>query len=93
MKKNVCDTLNLLCVVPSDEQRRSLADLRNSVFIQTKENLSVSVKAISALYLSKVAPQKTATTPTKQVKGCHRLRPADFVQACLINKDIILIIV
>uniref|UniRef100_A0AAV2L7J8 LIM zinc-binding domain-containing protein n=1 Tax=Knipowitschia caucasica TaxID=637954 RepID=A0AAV2L7J8_KNICA len=38
------------------EKRRSIADFRDST-----EKLSVSVKAISALYLSKVSPQETKT--------------------------------
>uniref|UniRef100_A0A3Q3IXG7 LIM zinc-binding domain-containing protein n=1 Tax=Monopterus albus TaxID=43700 RepID=A0A3Q3IXG7_MONAL len=42
----------------NDEKRRSLADFRDSSFLQTKEKLYVSVKAMSALYLSKVAPQE-----------------------------------
>lgn len=39
-----------------DDKRRSIADFRD---IQSKEKLSVSVKAISALFLSKAAPQDT----------------------------------
>uniref|UniRef100_A0AAQ5ZCT0 Xin actin-binding repeat-containing protein 1-like n=4 Tax=Amphiprion ocellaris TaxID=80972 RepID=A0AAQ5ZCT0_AMPOC len=42
-----------------EEKRRSVADFRDSSFIQTKEKLSVSVKAMSALYLSKVAPKES----------------------------------
>ncbi|KAM9839711.1 xin actin-binding repeat-containing protein 1 [Aulostomus maculatus] len=41
-----------------DEKRRSIADFRGSSVIQKKEKLCVSVKAISALYLSKAAPQE-----------------------------------
>ncbi|KAM6900552.1 uncharacterized protein FYW49_017067 [Xenentodon cancila] len=44
----------------ADEKRRSFADFRESSFIQTKDNLFVSVKAISALYLSKVETQESA---------------------------------
>lgn len=40
-----------LSIVPADEKRKSIS------FTQ-KEKLCVSVKAISALYLSKVAPQE-----------------------------------
>ncbi|XP_044032527.1 LIM domain-containing protein isoform X2 [Siniperca chuatsi] len=43
----------------ADEKRRSAANFRDSSFIQTKEKLCVSVKAMSALYLSKVAPQES----------------------------------
>ncbi|KAI3354829.1 hypothetical protein L3Q82_004634 [Scortum barcoo] len=43
----------------ADEKRRSIADFRDSSFVHTKENLSVSVKAMSALYLSKVGPQES----------------------------------
>ncbi|XP_030612830.1 xin actin-binding repeat-containing protein 1 [Archocentrus centrarchus] len=49
----------------ADEKRRSAADFRDRSFIQTKEKLSVSVKAISALYLSKVAPEESASSLLK----------------------------
>ncbi|KAM3860200.1 xin actin-binding repeat-containing protein 1-like [Diretmus argenteus] len=39
----------------ADDKRRSIADFRDSSLTQTKEKV-VSVKAMSALYLSKVAP-------------------------------------
>ncbi|XP_028333078.1 xin actin-binding repeat-containing protein 1 isoform X4 [Gouania willdenowi] len=48
----------MIATTQADEKRRSIADFRESSFIQTKEALSVSVKAMSALYLSKVAPQE-----------------------------------
>ncbi|KAM9337188.1 uncharacterized protein ABDE67_018497 [Symphorus nematophorus] len=44
----------------ADEKRRSIADFRDSSFIQTNGKPSVSVKAMSALYLSKVASQESA---------------------------------
>ncbi|KAG7224927.1 hypothetical protein INR49_014843 [Caranx melampygus] len=53
-----------LAASQADEKRKSIADFRDSSFIQTKEKVSVSVKAISALYLSKVAHQE----PTKVVQ-------------------------
>ncbi|XP_078018759.1 uncharacterized protein LOC117264807 isoform X4 [Epinephelus lanceolatus] len=53
----------------ADEKRRSIADFRDSSFIQTKETLSVSVKAMSALYLSKVAPQDSTHSPLKPAQG------------------------
>ncbi|XP_040022918.2 uncharacterized protein LOC120811547 isoform X1 [Gasterosteus aculeatus] len=40
----------------ADEKRKSIADFKDSSFNPTKEKLCVSVKAMSALYLSKVAP-------------------------------------
>lgn len=49
----------------ADEKRRSIADFRDSSFIQTKDKLCVSVKAMSALYLSKLAPQDS----TKAAQG------------------------
>ncbi|XP_068160670.1 LIM domain-containing protein [Antennarius striatus] len=52
----------------AEEKRRSFADFRGSSFIQTKEKLCVSVKAISALYLSKVAPQEPTNNLLKQAK-------------------------
>uniref|UniRef100_UPI003AAE3B8F uncharacterized protein n=1 Tax=Centroberyx gerrardi TaxID=166262 RepID=UPI003AAE3B8F len=45
-----------IAAVQADDKRRSIADFRDSSFIQAKEKLPVSVKAMSALYLSKVAP-------------------------------------
>ncbi|XP_056220842.1 LIM domain-containing protein isoform X1 [Seriola aureovittata] len=47
-----------LAAFQADEKRRSIADFRDSSFVQTKEKLCVSVKAMSALYLSKAAPQE-----------------------------------
>ncbi|XP_061569959.1 LIM domain-containing protein [Cololabis saira] len=49
----------------ADEKRRSLADFRESSFINTKDNLSVSVKAISALYLSNLGTQESAQNLSK----------------------------
>ncbi|KAK7881814.1 hypothetical protein WMY93_030223 [Mugilogobius chulae] len=45
-----------LAASQAEEKRRSIADFRD-----TSEKVCVSVKAISALYLSKVAPQKPQT--------------------------------
>ncbi|XP_035475203.2 LIM domain-containing protein isoform X1 [Scophthalmus maximus] len=50
----------------ADEKRRTVADFRDSSFNQTKETLCVSVKVLSALYLSKVAPQEPTHSPSKQ---------------------------
>lgn len=54
----------------ADEKRRTVADFRDSSFNQTKETLCVSVKVLSALYLSKVAPQEPTHSPSKQVNTC-----------------------
>ncbi|KAF7669408.1 hypothetical protein LDENG_00203420 [Lucifuga dentata] len=43
----------------ADDKRKSIADFRDSSFIQAKDKLCVSVKAISALYLSKVEPTES----------------------------------
>lgn len=48
-----------------DDKRRSVADFRESSFVQNNEKLSVSVKELSALYLSKVAPQELTQSPLK----------------------------
>ncbi|XP_034561787.1 LIM domain and actin-binding protein 1 isoform X2 [Notolabrus celidotus] len=48
-----------LAASQADEKRRSFANSRDSSFHQTKETLSISVKAMSALYLSKAAPQES----------------------------------
>lgn len=58
----------LLAASQADENRRLLEDLRNSFLLQDQGNLTVSVKAISALYMSKVAPQETTKTPVKPVR-------------------------
>ncbi|XP_061523037.1 xin actin-binding repeat-containing protein 1-like [Phycodurus eques] len=42
----------------ADEKQRSVADFRENSFVQEREKLCVSVKALSALYLSKVATQE-----------------------------------
>ncbi|XP_062297973.1 LIM domain-containing protein [Scomber scombrus] len=49
----------------ADEKRRSYADSLDSSFNQTKDQLCISVKAISALYLSKVATQKPTHSISK----------------------------
>ncbi|CAI5673110.1 unnamed protein product [Oreochromis niloticus] len=56
----------------ADEKRRSAADFRDSSFIQAKEKLSVSVKAISALYLSKVGTKESANSPVKLEREASR---------------------
>ncbi|KAK5849629.1 hypothetical protein PBY51_013949 [Eleginops maclovinus] len=48
-----------------DEKRRFIADFRDSSLIQGQEKLCVSVKAMSALYLSKVVPQDSTRSPLK----------------------------
>lgn len=47
----------------ADEKRKSAADSRDNSFVQTKEVLSVSVKALSALYMSKVANREVTISP------------------------------
>ncbi|XP_039645973.1 LIM domain-containing protein isoform X3 [Perca fluviatilis] len=71
----------------ADEKRRSIADFRDSSFIQTKEKLCVSVKAMSALYLSKVVPQGSTHSFLKPAQGQlsesgKRVKPAKFQPAC-----------
>nr|XP_046227690.1 LIM domain-containing protein isoform X1 [Scatophagus argus] len=63
----------------ADEKRRSIADFRDSSFIQTKEKLCVSVKAISALYLSKVAPQESTNSILKLTQD-HSFEPRERVK-------------
>ncbi|XP_008299915.1 LIM domain and actin-binding protein 1-like isoform X4 [Stegastes partitus] len=70
-----------------EEKRRSVADFRDSSFIQTKEILSVSVKAMSALYLSKVAPQESTHSLLKPEQAQSRksgtgVKLAKFEPAC-----------
>ncbi|XP_047424650.1 LIM domain-containing protein isoform X2 [Mugil cephalus] len=61
-----------LAASEADEKRRSIADLRDSSFTQTKDILSVSVKAMSAIYLSKVAPKES--TPSLLKPGQDQTR-------------------
>ncbi|XP_061778471.1 LIM domain-containing protein [Nerophis ophidion] len=49
----------------ADEKRRSIADFRENLFLPENEKLFVSVKALSALYLSKVATQEAEQTILK----------------------------
>lgn len=58
--------------VSTDDKRRSLGDLRDSSYVQTKETLCISVKAISALYLSKVAPKQVNICLTLYFTLCVR---------------------
>ncbi|XP_039900447.1 solute carrier family 22 member 13b [Simochromis diagramma] len=64
----------LSLVNSKDEKRRSAADFRDSSFVQTKEKLSVSVKAISALYLSKAGTKESANSPVKLRQKCELRR-------------------
>ncbi|XP_044196210.1 LIM domain-containing protein isoform X2 [Thunnus albacares] len=71
----------------ADEKRRSIADFKDSSFNQTKEQLCVSVKAISALYLSKVAPQKPPHSHLKpeqdqSSESGKRVKVTKFQPAC-----------
>nr|XP_057916094.1 LIM domain-containing protein isoform X2 [Doryrhamphus excisus] len=50
----------------SDEKRRTIADFRENAFLPEKEKLCVSVKALSAIYLSKVETQEAKQTPLKE---------------------------
>ncbi|XP_058482881.1 uncharacterized protein LOC131458128 isoform X2 [Solea solea] len=52
----------------ANDKRRSIADLRDSSFVQNKEALCVSVKELSALYLSMVAPKEA----TQSLKLAHQ---------------------
>ncbi|KAM7390406.1 hypothetical protein PAMA_008530 [Pampus argenteus] len=66
------------------EKRRSIAD---SSFNHTKDKLCVSVKAISALYLSKVTPQEPTHTVLKPEQdqssdSRKRVKPTKFQPAC-----------
>ncbi|XP_047206124.1 LIM domain-containing protein isoform X2 [Girardinichthys multiradiatus] len=59
----------------ADERRWSAANFRDSSFIQIEEILSVSVKAMSALYMSKVENQEAANSPSKV--GKEQAQPRD----------------
>ncbi|XP_051538817.1 LIM domain and actin-binding protein 1-like [Myxocyprinus asiaticus] len=50
---------------PEEDKRRSVADFRDSSALYGQEKPSISVKALSALYLSKVAAAEPAGNPLK----------------------------
>ncbi|KAM4605928.1 xin actin-binding repeat-containing protein 1 [Polymixia lowei] len=71
-----------------DDKRRTIADFRDSSFIQAKEKSLVSVKAMSALYLSKVAaaepigsPLRSMTEDSQQTKDDRLPPPLATLQA------------
>lgn len=72
--------------VSADEKRRSAADFRDSSFVQTTEKLSVSVKAISALYLSKAGTKESANSPVKLV---HVTSPLLFSSPLTIESKLV----
>ncbi|XP_053268997.1 LIM domain-containing protein [Pleuronectes platessa] len=63
-----------------DEKRRSVADLRDSSFFQFKEKLSV--KVLSALYLSKVAPQEPKLAQDRSLESGKRVKITKFQPTC-----------
>ncbi|XP_047664618.1 LIM domain-containing protein isoform X2 [Tachysurus fulvidraco] len=78
--------------VKSKDKRKSVADFRDSSALYGREKSPISVKAISELYLSKVAaaestgnllkPKKDCTSPTRpKVFKMADVTPKDFEQA------------
>ncbi|XP_067342112.1 LIM domain-containing protein isoform X2 [Channa argus] len=65
-----------------DEKRRSIGDFRDSSFIHNKEKLGISVKAMSAHYLSKVAPQDTNHSLLKPVQD----QPSEMGKSAKLSK-------
>lgn len=61
-------------VVFAEEKRKLFAEQRDNTVIHTKDIVSVSVRAISALYMSKVATQDSARKPSKLVT----MKPTHF---------------
>ncbi|XP_047664616.1 LIM domain-containing protein isoform X1 [Tachysurus fulvidraco] len=79
-------------VTQSEDKRKSVADFRDSSALYGREKSPISVKAISELYLSKVAaaestgnllkPKKDCTSPTRpKVFKMADVTPKDFEQA------------
>ncbi|XP_065804930.1 LIM domain-containing protein [Labrus bergylta] len=71
----------------ADEKKKSFADFRDSSFSQTKDKLSISVKAMSALYLSKAAPQESNRSFLKKAQdqtseSGKRVKLTKFLPAC-----------
>ncbi|XP_027861315.1 LIM domain and actin-binding protein 1 isoform X3 [Xiphophorus couchianus] len=73
-----------LAASEADEKRRSAADFRDSSFIQTTEIPSVSVKAMSALYMSKVANKESPDRPSKVEKD--QAQPRDLGKCTTLTK-------
>uniref|UniRef100_A0A671NP02 Xin actin-binding repeat-containing protein 1-like n=1 Tax=Sinocyclocheilus anshuiensis TaxID=1608454 RepID=A0A671NP02_9TELE len=80
---------------PEEDKRRSVADFRDNSALYELEKPSVSVKALSALYLSKVAaaepagnllkPDQNLTSPTGKRPNAIKFQPAaqETCSACL----------
>ncbi|XP_037312136.1 LIM domain-containing protein isoform X5 [Pungitius pungitius] len=71
----------------AEEKRRSIADFKDGSFNPTKEKLCVSVKAMSALYLSKVAPQDSTRSllgpaQVQSAESGKRIKATKFQPAC-----------
>lgn len=58
------------CCCVTEDKRRSVADFRDSSALHGREISSISVKALSALYLSKVAAAEPAGNLFKPVSTC-----------------------
>ncbi|XP_019943256.2 xin actin-binding repeat-containing protein 1-like [Paralichthys olivaceus] len=69
----------------ADEKRRSVADFRDSSFFQSKEKLSV--KVLSALYLSKVAPQEPKLAQDQSPESGKRGKIAKMAEDPKQRKD------
>uniref|UniRef100_A0A8C1U7R4 LIM zinc-binding domain-containing protein n=1 Tax=Cyprinus carpio TaxID=7962 RepID=A0A8C1U7R4_CYPCA len=80
---------------PEEDKRRSVADFRDNSALYELEKPSISVKALSALYLSKVAaaepagnllkPDQNLTSPTGKRPNASKFQPAaqETCSACL----------
>ncbi|XDV47424.1 hypothetical protein PO909_017055 [Leuciscus waleckii] len=80
---------------PEEDKRRSVADFRDNSALYELEKPSISVKALSALYLSKVAaaepagnvlkPDQNPTSPTGKRPKASKFQPAaqETCSACL----------
>uniref|UniRef100_A0A672PB95 LIM domain containing 2 n=1 Tax=Sinocyclocheilus grahami TaxID=75366 RepID=A0A672PB95_SINGR len=79
----------------NEDKRRSVADFRDNLTLSGLEKPSISVKALSALYLSKVAaaepagnllkPDQYITSPTGKRQNTIKFQPAaqETCSACL----------
>lgn len=60
----------ILIFAVTEDKRRSVADFRDNSALYELEKPSISVKALSALYLSKVAAAEPAGNVLKPVSTC-----------------------
>ncbi|XP_056104825.1 LIM domain-containing protein isoform X5 [Rhinichthys klamathensis goyatoka] len=92
-RKTISGIYSEKITTPEEDKRRSVADFRDNSALYELEKPSISVKALSALYLSKVAAAEPAgnvlkpnpTSPTGKRPKASKFQPAaqETCSACL----------